>query len=66
MSAIYTTRCNGCGAASPCTSDMSLQAARRNASSFGWTHPKQGADFCKKCSEARAERAKKENPNGYH
>ena len=67
MSAVYSVRCNDCSVVHPdATSRISLANARRLARSLGWTHPGPGLDFCKVCSEARAKRAKEENPNGYH
>ena len=65
MSAIYAVKCDGCGVSAPDNSTRSIRFARMNIKSDGWTSPFRGRDFCKSCSDARAERAKKENPNGY-
>lgn len=65
MSAVYKIRCNGCKREATGASDTSLQSARRMARPHGWTNPHRGCDLCKLCSDARAEREKKENPNGY-
>ena len=66
MSARYSIRCNGCSRDYPGTSDRSLRDIRDTARTYGWTHPAAGSGYCQLCSEARAKRAKEENPNGYH
>lgn len=66
MSILYTIRCNGCGSSDTSRTWSTLKRAREFAAATEWTHPKPGLDFCKTCSEARAKRAKEENPNGYY
>ena len=65
MSALYLVTCNGCAAPSSYQSRKSLAHVRKVQRDRGWTHPMAGVDLCMTCSAARAERAKKENPDGY-
>lgn len=64
MSARYLLLCNGCGAASPVRSEISIKNARAFNKARGWTYVKPGQDFCKSCSESRAKAEKGKDSHG--
>lgn len=65
MSVLYGLHCDVCPAHFDKHHYLNIRGVRTMAIKAGWTNPARGRDLCPACSEARAARAKKENPNGY-